>query len=87
MLGPVQQFAALARQAGYTPATVALAWVLQNENVSTAILGATRPEQVTENVKALDVVLEPDLLQAIDEVLEPAILRDPTFTTSPAGRP
>ncbi len=87
VLGPVQQFAALARQAGYTPATVALAWVLQNENVSTAILGATRPEQVTENVKALDVVLEPDLLQAIDEVLEPAILRDPTFTTSPAGRP
>jgi aryl-alcohol dehydrogenase-like predicted oxidoreductase len=87
VLGPVQQFAALARQAGHTPATVALAWVLQNENVSTAILGATRPEQVTENVKALDVVLEPDLLQAIDEVLEPAILRDPTFTTSPAGRP
>ncbi|HEY5244262.1 MAG TPA: aldo/keto reductase family protein [Acidimicrobiales bacterium] len=87
VLGPVQQFAALARQAGHTPATVALAWVLQNENVSTAILGATRPEQVVENVKALDVVLEPDLLQAIDEVLEPAILRDPTFTTSPAGRP
>jgi aryl-alcohol dehydrogenase-like predicted oxidoreductase len=87
VLGPVQQFAALARQAGHTPATVALAWVLQNENVSTAILGATRPEQVIENVKALDVVLEPDLLQAIDEVLEPAILRDPTFTTSPAGRP
>ncbi len=79
VLGPVQQFAALARQAGHTPATVALAWVLQNENVSTAILGATRPEQVVENVKALDVVLEPDLLQAIDEVLEPAILRDPDF--------
>jgi aryl-alcohol dehydrogenase-like predicted oxidoreductase len=87
VLWPVQQFAALARQAGHTPATVALAWVLQNENVSTAILGATHPEQVTENVKALDVVLEPDLLQAIDEVLEPAILRDPTFTTSPAARP
>ncbi|HEX3947195.1 MAG TPA: aldo/keto reductase, partial [Acidimicrobiales bacterium] len=86
VLGPVQQFATLAREAGHTPAAVALAWVLQNENVSTAILGATRPEQVTENVKALDVVLEPDLLRAIDQVLAPAVLRDPSFTTSPASR-
>src|SRR6185437_12458083 len=82
VLGPVQQFAALARAAGHTPAAVALAWVLQNENVSTAILGATRPEQVAENVKALDVVLEPELLAAVEEVLAPAVLRDPSFTTS-----
>ncbi len=87
VLEPVQQFAELSREAGYTPAAVALAWVLQNQNVSTAILGATRPEQVLENVKALDVVLEPDFLKAIDEVLEPAILRDPGFTTSPETRP
>jgi len=87
VLQPVQDFAALAREAGHTPATVALAWVLQNQNVSTAIIGATRPEQVVENVKAVDVELEPDLLRAIDEVLEPAILRDPAFTTSPATRP
>jgi aryl-alcohol dehydrogenase-like predicted oxidoreductase len=87
VLGPVQRFAALAREAGHTPATVALAWVLQNQNVSTAILGASRPEQVHENVKALDVELEPDLLRAIDEVLEPAVLRDPAFTTSPETRP
>jgi aryl-alcohol dehydrogenase-like predicted oxidoreductase len=87
VLGPVQRFAALAREAGHTPATVALAWVLQNQNVSTAILGASRPEQVHENVKALDVELEPDLLRAIDEVLEPAVLHDPAFTTSPETRP
>jgi aryl-alcohol dehydrogenase-like predicted oxidoreductase len=87
VLEPVQQFAALAREAGHTPATVALAWVLQNQNVSTAILGATRPEQVVENVKAVDVVLEPELVRAIDEVLAPAILRDPAFTTSPESRP
>jgi aryl-alcohol dehydrogenase-like predicted oxidoreductase len=87
VLEPVQQFASLAREAGYTPAAVALAWVLQNQNVSTAIIGATRPEQVVENVKAVDIELEPDLLRAIDEVLEPAILRDPAFTTSPATRP
>ena len=87
VLEPVQGFAALAREAGYTPAAVALAWVLQNENVSSAILGATRPEQVKENVKALDVVLEPELLLAIDEVLEPTVLRDPGFTISPETRP
>jgi aryl-alcohol dehydrogenase-like predicted oxidoreductase len=87
VLEPVQQFASLAREAGHTPATVALAWVLQNPNVSSAIVGATRPEQVVENVKAVDVVLEPDLLEAIDRVLEPAILRDPAFTTSPESRP
>lgn len=87
VLAPVQQFASLAREAGHTPAAVALAWVLENQNVSTAILGAARPEQITENVKALDVELEPDLLRAIDEVLEPAILRDPGFTISPESRP
>ena len=87
VLEPVQQFAALAREAGHTPATVALAWVLQNENVSSAIIGATRPEQVVENLKAVDIELEPELLLAIDKVLEPAILRDPAFTTSPESRP
>jgi aryl-alcohol dehydrogenase-like predicted oxidoreductase len=87
VLEPVQVFAARARAAGHEPATVALAWVLQNQNVSTAILGATRPEQVVANVKAVDTVLEPDLLSAIDEVLEPAILRDPGFTLSPETRP
>jgi aryl-alcohol dehydrogenase-like predicted oxidoreductase len=87
VLEPVQQFAGIAREAGYTPAAVALAWVLRNENVSTAILGASRPEQLKENVKALDVDLTDDLLAAIDEALEPAILRDPGFTFSPETRP
>jgi aryl-alcohol dehydrogenase-like predicted oxidoreductase len=87
VLEPVQAFAKLARDAGYTPAAVALAWVLRNPNVSSAIIGATRPEQVEENVKAVDVELDADLLAAIDKVLEPAILRDPAFTTSPKTRP
>lgn len=87
VLGPVEQFADLARAAGHTPAAVALAWVLQNPNVASAIIGATRPEQVAENVKAVDVELEPDLLQAIDKVLEPVVQRDPGLTRSPAGRP
>jgi len=87
VLEPVQQFAALAREAGHTPATVALAWVLQNQNVSSAIVGATRPEQVRENVKAVDVDLDADLLRAIDEVLDPVVIRDPALTTSPGTRP
>ena len=87
VLGPVQEFAALARAAGHAPAAVALAWVLSNPNVSAAIVGATRPEQLEENVKALDVSLEPDLVRAIDQVLEPVVRRDPALTESPATRP
>ena len=62
----LRPYAALCREAGYAPASVALAWVLQNENVSSAIIGATRPEQIAENVKALDIDLEPDFVTAID---------------------
>jgi aryl-alcohol dehydrogenase-like predicted oxidoreductase len=87
VLEPVQEYAALCRQAGYTPAAVALAWVLQNENVSSAIVGASRPEQIAENVKALDLDLEPDFVAAIEKVLEPTTLFDPAFTFSPDPRP
>ena len=87
VLEPVQAYAALCREAGYTPASVALAWVLRNENVSSAIVGASRPEQIAENVKALDVVLEPDFVEAIEKVLEPTTLKDPGFTLSPETRP
>jgi len=86
ILEPVADYAALCREAGYTPASVALAWVLRNENVASAIVGASRPEQIKENVKALDVVLEPDFVEAIEEALAPATLFDPGFTFSPANR-
>ena len=86
VLEPVQAYAALCREAGYTPASVALAWVLENENVASAIVGASRPEQIAENVKALDVVLEPAFVEAIEKVLEPTTLFDPGFTISPATR-
>jgi aryl-alcohol dehydrogenase-like predicted oxidoreductase len=87
VLEAVQAYDGLCRAAGYTPAEVALAWVLTNENVSSAIIGASRPEQVEENVRALDVTLDPDLLRAIDEVLDPFVARDPVLTTSPESRP
>ncbi len=86
VLEPVAAYAELCREAGYTPAAVALAWVLLNENVSSAIVGASRPEQIGENVKALDVELEPDFVEAIEKTLAPATLFDPGFTFSPARR-
>jgi aryl-alcohol dehydrogenase-like predicted oxidoreductase len=87
VLTPVHAYAELCRQAGYTPASVALAWVLQNENVSSAIIGASRPEQIAENVKALEIELEPDFVAAIENVLAPTTLFDPAFTFSPDERP
>jgi aryl-alcohol dehydrogenase-like predicted oxidoreductase len=87
VLTPVHAYAELCRQAGYTPASVALAWVLQNENVSSAIIGASRPEQIAENVKALEIELEPDFVAAIETVLAPTTLFDPAFTFSPDERP
>jgi aryl-alcohol dehydrogenase-like predicted oxidoreductase len=86
VLEPVAAYADLCREAGYTPAAVALAWVLLNENVSSAIVGASRPEQIGENVKALDVELKPDFVEAIEKTLAPATLFDPGFTFSPARR-
>jgi aryl-alcohol dehydrogenase-like predicted oxidoreductase len=86
VLTAVQEYVALCRQAGYTPASVALAWVLQNQNVSSAIIGATRPEQVVENVEALSVELEPDFVEAIEKVLSPVSQFDPGLTISPNPR-
>jgi aryl-alcohol dehydrogenase-like predicted oxidoreductase len=87
VLSAVQRLRPIAEQAGLTMAQLAVAWVLQNPNVSSAIVGATRPEQLRDNVKAAGVVLEPDVLKAIDEVLDPIVERDPSKTQSPTTRP
>jgi len=87
VLGPVQQLKPLAEQAGLSMAQLAVAWVLQNSNVSAAIVGASRPEQVYDNAKASGVKLESDLMKAIDEALSPIAERDPAKTVSPASRP
>ncbi len=86
ILTRVQQLQPLADEAGLSMAQLAVAWVLQNSNVSAAIIGASRPEQVTENVKAAGVKLDVDLLKKIDEVLDGAIERDPAKTKSPPTR-
>ncbi len=87
VLEPVQRFCKLARDAGHSPAEVALAWVLRNDNISSAIIGATRPSQVEENARAADLTLDDDLVAAIDEALAPTVLRDPSMTASPSRRP
>ncbi|NVJ15758.1 aldo/keto reductase family protein [Myxococcus sp. AM010] len=87
VLTRVQQLVPLAKDAGLSMAQLAVAWVLQNPSVSSAIVGASRPEQVHDNVKAAGVKLEPELLRRIDAVLGPAIERNPALTDVPAQRP
>ena len=86
VLTRVQQLKPIADEAGLSLAQLAVAWVLQNSNVSAAIIGASRPEQVTENVKAAGVTLEASALKQIDDVLEGIIERDPSKTKSPKTR-
>jgi aryl-alcohol dehydrogenase-like predicted oxidoreductase len=86
-LEAVQQLEPLAAEAGLSLAQLAVAWVLQNPNVSAALIGATRPQQVRENVKAAGVRLEPGLISRIDEALGQVIVRDPARTVSPPSRP
>lgn len=85
VLERVQQLGPLANQAGLSLAQLAVAWVLQNPNVSAAIIGASRPEQVTENVRAAGVRFDADLLKAIDDVLDPVVERDPALTAGHEG--
>jgi aryl-alcohol dehydrogenase-like predicted oxidoreductase len=87
LLAKVQELKPLADEAGLSLAQLAVAWTLQNPNVSAAIIGATRPEQVGENVKASGVKLDAGLLRRIDEVLGGYIERDPARTASPPRRP
>ncbi|MGC1211259.1 MAG: aldo/keto reductase family protein [Micromonospora sp.] len=87
VLTRVQRLKPLAEQAGLSMPQLAIAWVLQNPNVSSAIVGASRPEQVHDNVKAAGVKLDADLLKAIDEIVEPITERDAAKTESPAERP
>ncbi|MEV1290410.1 aldo/keto reductase family protein [Micromonospora sp. NPDC049679] len=87
VLGTVQRLKPLAEQAGLSMGQLAIAWVLQNPNVSSAIVGASRPEQVHDNVKAAGVKLDAALIKAIDEVLDPITERDAAKTESPKQRP
>ncbi|MCL2770535.1 MAG: aldo/keto reductase, partial [Solirubrobacterales bacterium] len=75
VLEAVQRLEPIAERAGLSMAQMALAWVLRQRNVASAIIGATRPEQVHQNAAASGVTLEEDTLAAIDEALEPVAVR------------
>ena len=87
VLTRVQQLKPIAEKAGLTMAQMSIAWTLQNKNVASAIVGATRPEQLDDNVKAAGVVLDADTLKAIDKVLDGVVISDPRKTESPKTRP
>ncbi|MGP5073410.1 aldo/keto reductase family protein [Arthrobacter rhombi] len=87
VLTRVQQLRPIADELGLKMSQLAIAWVLQNENVATALVGASRPEQVAENVKASGVRIPAELMSRIDEVLGDSVERDPAKTVSPEQRP
>jgi len=87
VLGRVQQLRPIAQDVGLSLAQLAVAWVLQNRSVASAIVGASRPEQVRENARAAGVKLDAAVMRRIDGVLGDAVVRDPARTVSPPRRP
>jgi aryl-alcohol dehydrogenase-like predicted oxidoreductase len=79
VLQAVQRLPAIAEGAGLTLAEMALAWVLREPNVASAIVGASRPEQVHANAKASGIELTQDVLDAIDEALADVIVSGPAL--------
>jgi 1-deoxyxylulose-5-phosphate synthase len=75
VLEAVQRLAPVAEQAGLTMVQLALAWVLRQPNVASAIVGASRPEQVHANASASGITLSADTLAAIDEALGDVLVR------------
>jgi voltage-dependent potassium channel beta subunit len=87
ILRHVQDLKPIAADLGISMAQLAIAWVLQNENVSAAIVGASRPEQVTDNAAAAGIKLDDDVMKQIDKALDGVVIADPNLTFSPNPRP
>ena len=86
VLTAVQGLRPVADDLGITMAQLAIAWVLANDNVAGAIVGASRPEQVESNAAASGVTLDDDVLAKVDEVLGDIPTTDPSQTKSPPTR-
>ncbi len=86
VLHAVQRLKPIADEAGLTIGQLSIAWVLANSNVSSAIMGATKPSQVKENAKASGVKLSAEQLKAIDLALGELPERDPKKNESPNPR-
>ena len=89
VLTGVQALKPVAEELGLTQAQLAVAWVLQNPNVASALIGASRPEQVTENVAAAGVTIAPELMTRIDDALGDVVEKDAALTAknAPEKRP
>jgi aryl-alcohol dehydrogenase-like predicted oxidoreductase len=89
VLVAVQRLRPIADELELTMAQLAIAWVLQNRGVACAIIGASKPRQIKENVAASGVVLSPEVLSRIDDALGDVVVRNPMLTAenSPKGRP
>ncbi|MFK4114364.1 aldo/keto reductase family protein [Microbacterium sp. NPDC006705] len=89
VLTAVQKLKPIADEAGLTVAQLSLAWVLHNENIAAALVGASRPEQLEDTVKASGVKLEQSAYDAINDALGGVAVTDPaeTDTVSPKTRP
>jgi aryl-alcohol dehydrogenase-like predicted oxidoreductase len=89
VLEAVARLEPVAADAGLSMAQLAVAWVLNRPNISAAIIGASRPEQVTDNVKASGVTLDDDVMAAIDQALGDVVVRDASLTAkqTPDTRP
>jgi aryl-alcohol dehydrogenase-like predicted oxidoreductase len=69
-IAKVREITALAQEMGTTPAALAIAWTLKNPVVASAITGASRPEQVDDNIKALEVEITPEINTRIEQILQ-----------------
>ena len=87
VLEAVQLLKPIADSVDLSMSQMALAWVLQNPNVSSAIMGATKPAQIKDNVKASGVKLPPEVMKAIDGAIGKVAERDPKKNVSPNPRP
>ena len=80
VLTAVQNLKPIAEELDLTMAQLAIAWVLQNDNVAAALVGASRPEQVVDNVKAAGVKIPAELMAKIDDALGDVVVTDPVKT-------
>ena len=87
VLTAVQELRPIADDLGLSMAQLALAWVLTQPGISAAIIGATRPEQVIDNVRASGLTLDAATCTRIDDVLGSVVNRNPADTRSPSERP
>ena len=86
VLEKVQLLKPIAEELDASMAQLAVAWVLRNQNVASAIVGASKPSQLQDNVGALELTLDDDVVARIDEILDPVVVRDPDLTAKMAPR-